>query len=189
MKKILLLFLVCMFSAVRGYAQSEVTKFLGIPIDGTKSDMIKELKGKGFSYDLEYDLLEGEFNGTDVYVSVVTNNNKVYRICVADRNYISETDIRIRFNNLCYQFGNNKKYMGKFEDYIIPQDEDISYEMSVHNKRYQASFYQKKGSNGIFELDGCEDRNVWFMIDERYGKYRILMYYDNLKNQANGEDL
>lgn len=30
---------------------------------------------------------------------------------------------------------------------------------------------------------------VWFMINERLGKYCITMYYDNEYNNANGEDL
>ena len=29
------------------------------------------------------------------------------------------------------------------EDFTIPAEEDILYEMAVNNKRYQASFYQK----------------------------------------------
>jgi hypothetical protein len=27
------------------------------------------------------------------------------------------------------------------------------------------------------------------MIGEQYGRYKILMYYDNVCNQANGDDL
>ena len=57
--------------------EKDVTKFLGIPVDGAKSDMIQKLKEKGFVPSSYKDMLEGEFNGTDVYISVVTNNNKV----------------------------------------------------------------------------------------------------------------
>ena len=32
-------------------------------------------------------------------------------------------------------------------------------------------------------------RNVWFTIEEIYGKYYIAMFYDNEYNKANGEDL
>ena len=32
-------------------------------------------------------------------------------------------------------------------------------------------------------------RTVWFIIDEKYGKYQILMFYDNAYNKANGDDL
>ena len=36
----------------------------------------------------------------------------------------------------------------------------------------------------------CLKKKVWFMINERsYGKYAIVMFYDNEYNQANGEDL
>lgn len=55
----------------------------------------------------------------------------------------SESNIRIRFNALCRQFENNKKYQSvSSESYIIPEDDNISYEMSVNKKRYQASYFQ-----------------------------------------------
>lgn len=105
--------------------------------------MIQKLKAKGFRYDSELDCLEGEFNGRNSYIFVVTNNNKVYRIMVKDATGSSETSIKIRFNTLCRQFENNKKYQSTSSDpYTISEDEDISYEMSVNNKRYQASYFQ-----------------------------------------------
>ena len=45
MKKILSLAVLLVFSLAM-YAQKDVTKFLGIPVDGTKSEMIKKLKEK-----------------------------------------------------------------------------------------------------------------------------------------------
>lgn len=125
------------------FAQNDVTKFLGIPVDGSKSEMIQKLKAKGFRYDSELDCLKGEFNGRDSYISVVTNSDKVYRIMVRDAISSSESDIRIRFNALCRQFENNKKYQSvSSESYIIPEDEDIAYNISIKNKRYQASYFQ-----------------------------------------------
>lgn len=105
--------------------------------------MIQKLKAKGFtSSPYQDDVLEGEFNGMDVNVHVVTNNNKVYRIMVCDVNTQSAGDIRIRFNHLCRQFEANNKYFAAGSDFIIPDNEDISYEILVHDKRYQAGFYQ-----------------------------------------------
>lgn len=40
--------------------------------------------------------------------------------------------------------------------------------------------------NGI---SSTADGTVWFMIHERYGKYYIGLYYDNLHNRPHGEDL
>ncbi len=124
--------------------QKDVTKFLGIPVDGYKPAMIEKLKAKGFTPTTwDKDVLEGEFNGTEVLVSVLTNNNKVYRISLIDKYKLSETDIKIRFNNLCRQFGNNPKYIPITDkELTIPDDEDISYQMTVKNKRYNARFYQ-----------------------------------------------
>lgn len=145
MKKLLCvaIALVCAATLQAQEEEKDVTKFLGIPVDGYKPAMIEKLKAKGFRSIPNTDMLEGEFNGTDVYVYVGTNNNKVYRIMVADKNNRGETDIKIRFNKLCRQFENNPRYRSFSEDQTIPEDEDISYEMSVHDKRYEASFYQK----------------------------------------------
>lgn len=53
----------------------------------------------------------------------------------------SEADIKIRFNNLVNQFKNNKRYTA-LADYTLSESEDISYEMTVNNKNYEAAFYQ-----------------------------------------------
>lgn len=202
------------------YAQQDVTKFLGIPVDGSKSEMIQKLKAKGYtSSPLDKDVLVGEFNGADVNIHVVTNNNKVYRIMICDVNNIYERAIQIRFNRLCEQFVNNSKYSSlPLEEYMIPDDEDISYEITVHKKRYEAVFYQKTDETFMakqieaafpqytkeqlanpseelraeivnFVTQYISKKAVWFMINERLGKYCITMYYDNEYNNANGEDL
>ncbi len=140
MKKLLSTTMLLMLS-IMAYAQHDVTRFLGIPIDGSKAEMVRKLKEKGYRNDLTGNALVGEFNGANVNVSVVTNNNKVCRIVVTDANNVDERSIQIRFNRLCEQFANNPKYIS-FQDYKIPEDEDIAHEIIVNKKRYEAIFYQ-----------------------------------------------
>ena len=130
--------------ATMTFAQKDVTKFLGIPVDGTKAEMMQKLKAKGFTYKnvLGNEFLEGEFNGNQVRVYVITNNNKVCRIMICDDNEVDESAIKIRFNKLVSQFENNKRYV-TMGSYTIPDNEDISYNMSVESKRYEAAYYQK----------------------------------------------
>lgn len=146
MKKLLYAIIALLYAATMQAQeeQKDVTKFLGIPVDGYKPAMIEKLKAKGFTPTIaDKDILEGEFNGTDVNVCIVTNNNKVYRIMLADKNNRGETDIKIRFNNLCRQFGNNPKYRPMTDkEQTIPDDEHLSYEITVNKKRYEAVFYQ-----------------------------------------------
>ena len=131
-----------LISSLFVYAQQDVTKFLGIPVDGSKSEMIQKLKTKGYtSSQHNKGILVGEFNGMNVNIHVVTNNNKVYRIMACDVNSIDKVEIKIRFNRLCEQFKKNSKYLS-LKDYTIPDDEDISYEMTVNSKKYEAVFYQ-----------------------------------------------
>ena len=129
---------------ISSFAQKDVTKFLGFPVDGTKSEMIKNLESKGFKLTNTTDknVLSGQFNGSDVLVFIVTENDKVSRIAVVDNGKMNETDIRIRFNRLCSQFKDNGKYMSLKEDCTIPEGEDISYGMRIRNKRYEACFFQ-----------------------------------------------
>lgn len=132
----------CTVTKLSVYAQQDVTKFLGIPVDGSKSEMIQKLKTKGYtSSQHNKGILVGEFNGMNVNIHVVTNNNKVYRIMACDVNSIDKGEIKIRFNRLCEQFKKNSKYLS-LKDYTIPDDEDISYEMTVNSKKYEAVFYQ-----------------------------------------------
>lgn len=166
------------------YAQKDVTKFLGIPVDGTKQAMIQKLKAKGFTYNQKYSLLEGEFNGENVRIHIVTQGNKVWRIMVPDKSDRDEAQIRLRFNKLLSQFKNNPKYSGSVGNKRIDDDEDISYNISILNKQYEALFFQKT-------IDGEIDFNkqVWFTISEFQGEYYIIIYYDNNYNEADGSDL
>lgn len=199
MKKIVSMIVLFMASVIL-FAQQDVTQFLGIPVDGTKSAMIEKLKTKGFQYNSTFDQLEGEFNGEQVYLSIVTDNNKVWRIMVQDAVPMSESQIKIRYNKLCSQFLNNKKYtpLLSSENYYLSENEDISYEISVHDKQYQAGFFQNPIDNSNIAdaidkyLEHLYKKLVWFTIHEnvRFGRgYIILMYYDNEYNHSNGEDL
>ncbi|MBO5311142.1 MAG: hypothetical protein J6A91_03725 [Bacteroidales bacterium] len=227
MKKLALIITTLLFS-VSVFAQEDVTKFLGIPVDGFKPEMIRKLKAKGYTeHSYKPDVLVGEFNGRDVEVSVVTNNNKVYRIFVQDAYTVDEYNIKIRYNTLCEQFDNNKRYISMaVEGQSIPDDEDISDQMLYEDKRYEALYFQvpeqvdtlavqtalrervlakyteeqlanptsemqeevlKATFDIAFEI--YEKKSVWFTINKEGNRYRILMYYDNKYNEANGEDL
>lgn len=189
MKRTIFTLLIAMLS-ITAIAQNDVTKFLGIPVDGTKTEMIRQLKAKGFTpspYD--NDVLTGEFNGNNVIISIQTVNNKVWRIIVADEASTTETNIRIRYNNLCEQFKNSSKYVTSSSDQTIPESEDISIEMSVNSKQYQALFFQRpENTSTLFDFN--ENKIVWFTIfQESYSRYGIVIYYENRYNAANGNDL
>lgn len=180
MKRFLVTFLFVLMTIAAIAQDSNTIKFLGIPVDGTKKEMISKLQAKGYEYDASLDVLFGEFNGTNVFIVVQTVNNKVWRINIVDANITdNEANIKIRYNELFKQLSNNGKYE-VYDGSTLGEEEDISYEMSVHEKRYDATFTFKDKS-----IHGC----VWYMIIEKYGKYGIVIYYENLDNAANGEDL
>lgn len=228
--KRLLFIVLAMIATITSFAQQkDVTSFLGIPVDGTVLSMKQKLVSKGFVPKKvgTNEFLEGKFNGTDVRVYIVTNYNKVCRIMLCDENYQNETNIKIRFNKLVSQFVNNKRYIS-LDKYTLSDEEDISYEMTVNKKNYDAVFYQvpnkmeidtlalqEKVRNELLSKYTVEElikpseettkevvsttfkigmemmfmKPVWFRICESYGKYSIVMYYDNEYNRSHGEDL
>ena len=186
MKKILLMF--CFILMVfTGYSQ---VKFMGIPVDRTATELIQLLKKKGFQettekFEMEgkqLPILKGTFNGMSVNLFVCTNHKKVYRIYLAEIQNQDEAEIIIHFNKLFDQFNSSQKYFLIGGKKISP-NEDISYEMHINNKLYEAGFYQ------ILSDDMIEDNIVWFRIAEYYGKYYLTIFYDNEINKPNGEDL
>ena len=240
MKKLLSFIIGILIMCSTVFGQSESTlKFLGIPVDGSKSEMVAALKDKGFRYDSNSGFLVGDFNGRESHIWVVENHGKVYRVVVFDANTSDEGQIRIRFNNLIHQFENsNGKYYYINQNDKIPEDEDISYEISVNNKQYSAEFIynplygndelrdrlvnevieelglekikDEKTAGGITYGEFYSDKDnydqlisslvgskiiqmsnssVWFTICNHYGEYFIGIYYDNLVNKPNGEDL
>lgn len=181
MKKILS-FLVMLMLSTALHAQHNVTKFLGIPVDGTKASMIQKLKNKGFTYDVENDVLSGEFNGGKVIIIIKTYKNKVWRIAIYNQHPCNEAQIKIKYNNLCQQFNNNAKYTS-FKSNEIPENEDISYQMSVNSKEYQSAYYQLPNDEELTK------RLVWFTIGENLGKYYLGIFYDNEYNHDTTDEL
>ena len=181
MKKILSVLMLLLLS-ISIYAQQDVTKFLGIPVDGSKTAMIQKLKAKGFTYNTTTGFLEGVFNGEKVYILIQTNKNKVWRIVVCDKTGRDEGQIKIRYNKLFQQFEDNSKYTISETSHMLSDSENISYEISVNNKQYAAVFYQ-------LPYEGAQNRIVWFTITKDFSEYYIAIYYENDKNASHGEDL
>lgn len=131
------------------YAQNDVTTFMGIPIDGTKNEMIKQLKSKGFRLvNKKLGVLEGEFNGNKSQVYIMTNRNKVNRITVCDKYSSTNGKLVIsRFNRIVNQFYKNDNYIipigYSIEDFLIPDNEhQLWYNIKNDKKTYYAYFIQ-----------------------------------------------
>lgn len=176
MKKLVIMMIAMMVSFASFAQHKDVTKFLGIPVDGTKTEMKQKLIAKGFVPKKmgNEEWLEGEFNGTDVHVWIVTNNNKVYRIFLSDKITVDEAQIKIRFNRLVEQFENNKRYCA-FGDYSLSDEEDISHEMLVNNKIYAAYYSQDPDFENI-------DAKVQIAIKEKYSDEELKNPSETVRN-------
>lgn len=116
-------------------------KFMGIPVDGSKAEMIAALKNKGFKKESYQDYLEGIFNGEDVDVFISTNHEVVDRIRVVSPYYGSEDDTRVKYNNLLSRFNRNAKYVSLSQKTEIPVGEDIYRSLHKNSKKYDVAYF------------------------------------------------
>ena len=149
MKRVIFIFAFCLLSFC-AFAQTDVTTFLGIPVDGSAADMRESLISKGFVPEKlgSSEVFKGEFNGTEVQILIVTNNKKVWRLMISDVFHGDAQFVKARFNRLVDQFLNNPRYVGA-ADQKIDEGVDIEYEHAVNNKRFEAGFYQKPDAEHI----------------------------------------
>ena len=163
MKKLLSFIIGILIMCSTVFGQSESTlKFLGIPVDGSKSEMVEALKAKGFEYDSESGFLIGDFNGKKSQIAIAEKPGKVYRVVIFNADTYDEGQIKVMFNNLIYQFENNDKYFYIFPNNIIPEDEDIHYEILVNKKQYIAEFMY----NPLYGNDELRDRLINEAVEE-----------------------
>ena len=172
MKKAILITLLVFFSVVCMGQNEGALKFLGIPIDGTETQFAAKLRGKGFTYNSTYESYKGQLNGKSVDVYIHTNHNLVDRVYVAFP-YTSEEGIRVEFNKLLSQFKDNGKYMDLSMNTEIPSGEDISYEISVNKKRYQASFsYFDPDRDPLELMNALLDKFDEFFTPEQIAEFK-----------------
>lgn len=167
MKKNLIITILALFPLVCIGRDNGALKFLGIPIDGTELQFVTKLKSKGFKYNSLFNNYNGQFNGQNVDVYVHTNHNLVDRVYVAFP-YYNEDNIKVEYNLLLNQFNNNGKYLDFSMNDEIPENEDISYEMTVNEKRYQASYcYFDPDRDPVEFMDALVNKFSDFYTDDQ----------------------
>ena len=186
-------FLFCMLAlSVALYAQQEVTKFMGIPVDGTKSEMIAKLKAKGFTWYPAKDCLTGLFNGRKVTLYIYVNGDKVWRVAVLYADEMDNINTINTYNHLLSLFENNGKYYSQRDNQAIEEGTDLHYEIEINKKQIQNTFYQRSQKMNQDAAADMEKRRVWVTIIPQkysYDKFGMILFYDNGYNEANGEDL
>lgn len=176
MKKFFVTFILSLF-AITLFAQKDVTKFLGFPVDGPYNEMRQHLLNKGFrsDYDDGQEQFKGMFNGVKVEITVMTCGQNVCRVIVEDDDDMGEYGIKKRFNTLVGQFENNGNYTPAQQNQRLPEGERVWNEMMYNGKVYKAVFYQGKKAD--------TNKMVWFRIDRDDDEFKIIMTYENGYNQ------
>lgn len=189
-------------------AQDNVMKFMGIPIDGTKSEMISKLVDKGFAPEqIEIDLenaqnevirlggeitegrvrerdgeyfMHGYFDGKRSKVIISSYNNKVYQIMVAIEDSYTELNGKIQFNLYVEQL--NKKYTNPIDyDFSIDLERDLSVPYDNNIRAFFTAAYDENDKpHGMVSLE---------MSHPRYKEFYIAFRYYNADNMPNGDDL
>ncbi len=197
MKKVLLICLLVFGYCFNGFSQ---IKFMGIPIDGPKNEMISKLEKKGFtslSWVKEYEALEkqdttikieqslryndegywmeGFFDGKKCSLGIYSYYGNVYRILLAFDDAISDKfSAFLTFNYYADKL--QKKYYSD-KNYYNPLD--YSDVIELDEKRF--NFYiDEENQGGVMLMMTYPSSNL---------EYHILLEYINVANSPHGEDL
>lgn len=122
-------------------SNENVFKFLGIPIDGTKEEMISALKENHFNQHYSGDYLTGIFNGEDVRLYIGTNHGIVDKITVEYPYCSDDNDTRVKYNTLLSRFNRNSKYISINPRIDIPIEEEIYFKLNKNSKYYDAVYF------------------------------------------------
>ena len=101
--------------------------FLGVPVDGTKSDVINALTSRGFAYDLDEEGMLGEFEGENVFLHISENKaGKVYQIMVYFHTKESAKENIEVYNKLVNRFNaDSTNYWSFYEEELIPENVNL----------------------------------------------------------------
>ena len=234
MRKLLLLAFVFTMLTVQTITGAQTTRFLGIPVDGPKSEMVQKLIEKVYNYHADEDYFTGFYFGSPVYLFIQTVNGKVSRVVVYDIPQRSEDEIRDRFNLVYDKFKMSSRYTQYQSDTKIAEKESIARKMRQHKKLYKAVFNQVKEepanpqnivlasqapeegetinerllnddyterrrrihakalahiNEHVVESNETNLNKVWFAISEKFGKFALILFYDNIANLLDEERL
>lgn len=185
-------FFILLVTFISIIVHAETITFMGIPISGNRDAFEKKLVDKGFSGPGWAGRYEGHFNGHYVYVSVWSENNRVYRVDVSyyvDRSrYISE------YNTLLRQFCNNKKYAKKVVSYI---PNGYQYNRNVESSGdyeilFESKFKHVGDPNGIVETHLNHSYSNIDLFGSGTGHvFEVFIRYEHLgtRSKFDGSDL
>lgn len=155
----------------------KATVFMGVKVDGSKSDVVRKLKSAGFSDGTKPYDLTGEVNGKMSEVSILTHKGKVWRIEVRDYSpYASADDAVRRYNRLIDVFRKDNSYTEYEQNPYTSETERTFFEEYIREGFYYAEFFQRSRPE-LYE------RLVSFQIVEDADEYRIVTCYDNIHNR------
>ena len=148
--------------------------FLGIPVKGSIDDMVVALQARGYEKSkFGKTLLLGDFKGLPSKLHIFDNDKKqVCHIQIQPQTdshaYLDEIGVKLRFNELLDDYGNDSRYVAHPDNKKIPNKESVANEMNK-DKMYKAKFYE----------GGDKKKIVSLSIHEYEGKYYVAIHYYN----------
>lgn len=164
---LILMLTMLLVSTVSAYSQSNVLKFMGIPVNGTVSQMTQKLRAKGFKPTGKAGVLSGTFKGKKVQLLVLSKNNKVIGIATSTKESMDEGQAFMYYTNVCKQYLDSSDY-----DYL----------MSNSSGDQTLSIFTQRSKNSDYNLDPYDslNRTVVVMLQKTKGSVSIL--YGKLKD-------
>jgi len=163
------------------WALEGVTTFHGVKVDGTRADVTGALVNNGCKSQ-DKDLLTCVLDERECFVSVVAENEKVWRIVVTEQAAMDDLSAAVqRFNALMKQYKESGDYTEyEVNDYVTVNDAESSNDV-ISSGRCYAEFFQSSDPQTY-------QNRLSFSVKENGGRYYIVRTFDNLRNMPHDAD-
>lgn len=157
-------------------AQSNITTFMGIPVDGTKESMTMKLLKNGVEK-RGRDLMIDDVLGTSYFIRLMTNKGKVYRISMTEAKGTEDMNTIInKFYSIVEEYKENTQLYCELEpNHPVMAENDEIKKQYIKDGCYLAEFFQQADPQ-------LYSRRIGIQITDKYGDYRIERLYDNVHN-------
>ena len=174
MKRILNIIMMTML-ALTTQAQQSITEFMGIPVDGSKTSLIKKLKNKGVVN------MQCIMDNIDYNIKIYDHKGKVYRISLIEKKGTDDPCVAVKkYNDLVTRYKNDTRDYTEYESNdLIREANSQRYKRFISEGFYYAEFFQVC-------VPQLYSRRVSIKISDEDGDYRLVNSYYNIYNMPEG---
>ena len=163
-------------------AQTDVTTFMNVPVNGTRTSMVRKLLKAGLKK-AGKDLLLEDVDGKSFIVTLQTNGKEVCRVTMTPTRGTGDVFLAVQmYNTLIECYRRDCGYCEKEYNREALMADSLNWKRYIKQGMYYAEFFQAADPQMYV-------KRVSFRLTEKNGEYCIERRYDNIYKIPNNNQI